>query len=405
LSFVQINVEFSYSARWVTTNVVHADRMALHSRSAIGEQSIEIHWLSIINSFVLVILLTAFLAMILMRALHKDFARYMELDDEADLDEGEAEEVGWKLVHGDVFRTPRFVMLFSSAVGNGAQILVLTISLLSLALVGTFYPGNRGAIYSACVLFYALTACVAGYTGTTLYLQLGGTRWATSAVLTSCLFALPFFLSFSVANSVAWSYGSSSALPAQTIVLIILLWALVSFPLTILGSMRARHKTQSGKTGWEAPCKTNRVEREIPASVWYRSAGAQMLVAGFLPFSAIYIELHYIFASVWGHRVYTLFGILALAFLMLLIVTAFVTVALTYQQLQAEDYHWWWRSFLSGGSTGIFMYAYAAFYYLYRSEMSGALQATFFFGYATTTTTTTTNSHSRPSSRNIPRSC
>ena len=69
--------------------------MSLHSRSAIGEQSIEIHWLSIINSFVLVILLTAFLAMILMRALHKDFARYMEIDED-DLDEEEQQdEVGW----------------------------------------------------------------------------------------------------------------------------------------------------------------------------------------------------------------------------------------------------------------------------------------------------------------------
>ena len=28
-----------------------------------------------------------------------------------------------------------------------------------------------------------------------------------------------------------------------------------------------------------------------------------MLMAGFLPFSAIYIELYYIFASVWGHKV------------------------------------------------------------------------------------------------------
>ena len=42
-------------------------------------------------------------------------------------------------------------------------------------------------------------------------------------------------------------------------------------------------------------------------------------MAGFLPFSAIYIELHYIFASLWGHKIYTLFGILFLAFVMLVI--------------------------------------------------------------------------------------
>jgi hypothetical protein len=39
--------------------------------------------LSIINSFVLVLLLTAFLTIILLRVLKNDFSRYMELDDEA----------------------------------------------------------------------------------------------------------------------------------------------------------------------------------------------------------------------------------------------------------------------------------------------------------------------------------
>lgn len=41
----------------------------------------QIHWLSIINSFVLVLLLTAFLAVILMRVLKNDFSRYMEMDE------------------------------------------------------------------------------------------------------------------------------------------------------------------------------------------------------------------------------------------------------------------------------------------------------------------------------------
>jgi hypothetical protein len=52
----------------------------------------------------------------------------------------------------------------------------------------------------------------------------------------------------------------------------------------------------------------------------------RVFASGFLPFSAIYIELHYIFSSVWGHGSYTLFGILTLAFVMLLTVTAFITV-------------------------------------------------------------------------------
>ena len=61
---------------------------------------------------------------------------------------------------------------------------------------------------------------------------------------------------------------------------------------------------------------------------------------------------YYIFASVWGHKVYTIYSILFIVFIILLIVTAFITIALTYFQLAVEDHRWWWRSFVCGGSTG-----------------------------------------------------
>lgn len=41
----------------------------------------QIHWLSIINSFVLVVILTVFLGIILLRILKNDFTRYMDGDE------------------------------------------------------------------------------------------------------------------------------------------------------------------------------------------------------------------------------------------------------------------------------------------------------------------------------------
>lgn len=363
---------FSYSCHWQESDVSYVNRMALHSKSFMSDQAVEIHWLSIINSFVLVLLLTSFLAVILLRILKKDIAAYMDEEENS-----EEEETGWKLIHGDVFRPPANRMLLASALGNGAQMLALVVCILFLAVVGTFYPGNRGGLYTAALLLYAMTAFIAGYVSTSLYTQLGGDKWALNAVFTASLLAIPIFVVFCINNSFAVYYGSTTALPFGTILGIFLLWSVVTFPLNIFGSLQA--KKSAGK--YEAPCKTNRVPREVPSFPWYRSTVFQTIFAGFLPFSAIYIELHYIFASVFGQHVYTLFGILCLAFVLLLIVTAFITVALAYFQLAIEDYHWWWRSFLSGGSTGLIIYLYAAYFFLYRSEMSGALQASFFFGY------------------------
>ena len=77
-------VQYSYSVEWFEEHdLPWAKRMTRYSESRFLPSSFEIHWLSIINSFVLVLLLTAFLTIILMRVLKNDFSRYMELDDEA----------------------------------------------------------------------------------------------------------------------------------------------------------------------------------------------------------------------------------------------------------------------------------------------------------------------------------
>ena len=85
---------------------------------------------------------------------------------------------------------------------------------------------------------------------------------------------------------------------------IMLIWALVTLPLTVVGGIIGRN-TASGRP-FALPVRVNKIPREIPPIPWYRQGACQVFMAGFLPFSAIYIELHYIFASVWGHKLYTL---------------------------------------------------------------------------------------------------
>lgn len=54
-----------------------------------------------------------------------------------------------------------------------------TIFIFMLALVGVFYPYNRGALFTALVVIYALTSGIAGYTATSFYCQLEGTNWVS----------------------------------------------------------------------------------------------------------------------------------------------------------------------------------------------------------------------------------
>lgn len=118
----------------------------------------------------------------------------------------EEEESGWKYIHGDVFRFPPNKSLFCSFVGTGTQIFFLSLFIFGLALIGVFYPYNRGALFTALIVLYALTACIAGYIATSYYVQMEGQSWVQNILLTCFCFCGPFFCMFMFLNTVAIVY-------------------------------------------------------------------------------------------------------------------------------------------------------------------------------------------------------
>jgi hypothetical protein len=366
-----MEVEFSYSAEWEETDWPFKDRMKLYDDSFFAKE-LEIHWLSIMNSCVLVLLLTGFLAIIIMRILKSDYTRYAHSEEEED----DSEDYGWKLIHGDVFRFPPYKNLFAAVLGIGTQIASILFSILLLALLGIFYPGNPGTMYTATIVLYSLTSVISGYVSASYFKQMGGEKWAWNIVLVGALFFIPVLCVFAYTNTLAIAYNATAAVPAGAILIVLIIIVLVGFPLTIIGGIAGRRLAGS----FDAPVRTKNFPREIPPIPWYRTLPMQMIMAGFSPFSAIYIELFYIYSSVWGHNSYQLFGIIFIVVIILFIVTACITIALTYFQLSMEDHRWWWNAFFNGGSTGLFIFLYSIFYYK-RSRMTGVLQASFYFSY------------------------
>merc|ERR1719223_1937536 len=267
-----MHVPFSYSVEWVEEDLVWKRRMTRYSDSRNLPKSFEIHWLSIINSIVLVLLLTAFLTIILLRVLKNDFSRYMELDDEAI----EEEESGWKLIHGDVFRFPHYPGLFCAAVGVGNQLIVTTFCHLCLALTGLISTTRRGSLLAGIVVLYCLTSFVAGFSSIRLYRQMNGKNWVRCLLLTAGLFPVPTVAIFMWVNSVALAHRSTSALPFTAILTVFALYALISFPTTVFGGLVAKNYISAD---FNAPTRTTKVAREIPTEIpWYRSRPFQILI-------------------------------------------------------------------------------------------------------------------------------
>lgn len=367
------SLKFTYSVTWKKSDHKFDSRGKLLRSTMFFPKTLEIHWLSIINSITLIGLLLGFVFIILARILRNDFTRYNS-EGEGSLDD---EDYGWKLISNDVFRFPAYKSLFCAVLGVGSQFLALGFGILLMALMGLFNVHRHGSLNTAAFLLYALTSGVSGYISAKTFRQMNGDNWVWNVNLTACIYTVPFFLVWSFINSVAWAYGSTQALPFTTIIVLGLTWICIGYPLTVVGGIIGKNTSKS----FDEPCRTKNICREIPEIPWYRSTISHMLIGGFLPFSAISVELYYIFATLWGHEQYTLYGILALVFLILLCVTSSISVCLTYFQLSTEDYRWWWKSIITSGSTSLFILGYACFFYIRRSYMSGVLQTVQFFGY------------------------
>jgi hypothetical protein len=96
-----IQVKFTYSVQWKPSEVEWKHRFTKYNKFL--PESFEIHWLSIINSFVLVLLLTAFLTIIMMRVLKNDLSRYMNVDEDTLEEEEVSQGTHLSLSHSIIF--------------------------------------------------------------------------------------------------------------------------------------------------------------------------------------------------------------------------------------------------------------------------------------------------------------
>ncbi len=101
----------------------------------------------------------------------------------------------------------------------------------------------------------------------------------------------------------------------------------------------------------------------------YTSPQLSILLGGILPFAAVFIEIFFIMSSVWLNQFYYVFGFLFIVFVILLITCAEITIVLCYFQLCNEDYHWWWRSYLTPGSSALYLFLYSILYFFTKLQV------------------------------------
>eukprot|EP00906_Rhabdomonas_costata_P031132 RCo043992 len=360
-------VAFTYSVTWEQSS----DQWATRWDPYLNVSDSEIHWFSILNSLLIVLFLTGMVAVIMMRTLRKDIMRY-NMEDTDDM----AEETGWKMVHTDVFRPPSHCSLLATYAGTGVQLIGMSMTVLGFACLGFLSPANRGALFTAVLLCFVFLGVYGGDTSARLMKMWNCPSWKTT-MMTATLIPGEIFVLFFIINLFVWWQKSAAAVPFGTFVALFALWFCISTPLVFLGSVLG-YKTKA----IELPVRTCQLCRHIPAQPWYMQAPFTIMMGGILPFGAVFIELFFILTSIWLNRYYYVFGFLLIVFLILIVTCAEITIVMIYFQLCSEDYNWWWRSFLTSGSSGLYLFLYSIFYFFTSSfKMKKFVSVLLFFGY------------------------
>ncbi|KAG2491788.1 hypothetical protein HYH03_009948 [Edaphochlamys debaryana] len=349
------DIVYTYDVYWQDSKIKWASRWDAYLRMPGGK----VHWFSIVNSLLVVLVMATIVGMILVRTVRRDLAKYEALVVDGGAPGGggpEREEAGWKLVAGDVFRPPANPAMLAVQVGTGFQILATSLVTLVLAALGFLSPAARGALLTAGMVAFVLLAGLAGFAGVYAWglMERSFNNWQGVAARMAVYYPGINFFIFTVLNMAIHHTGSTGAVPLGMYFSLVAAWFLVATPLTFLGGMIA---VRMPILDW--PVKTNQIPRHVPPPPLAASPSLLFLAAGVLPFGTMFIELYFAMTSLWLGYFYYLFGFVLLIGGLTCVINAEISVLCTYVQLCAEDYHWWWRSFHRGASVSLYIGLYA----------------------------------------------
>mmetsp|Transcript_42360 Transcript_42360/g.165386 ORF Transcript_42360/g.165386 Transcript_42360/m.165386 type:complete len:652 (-) Transcript_42360:404-2359(-) len=346
-------ITFSYDVEFVEDQELHwATRW--DPLLVTDQAEVSFHRRYLLYSLLITFILSFLVAMVLARTVYLDYARYDNLDS---ADEIEAES-GWKQVHGDVFRPPEYKEYLSICVGCGTQITVIVVITLAFSLLGFWSPAYRGGLLTSLILLWVLTSVLGGFVSALLHSEFGGKNRKVVTLGSAFFFSGSMFVTFFFVNLVLSFAGSSAAVRFLTLLQLLLLWLALSVPLNVFGAFLGYKQKLR-----EYPCPTNPLPREIPEYSKIPPR-AFCFLSGSIPFLIVFMELQFVMEALWQRNAYIMAGVLCGVFMLLMIACVEVSLVLSYLILSQEDYRWWWTSFWSSGSSGLYVFCYGLLFFL-----------------------------------------
>ncbi|CAK9436364.1 uncharacterized protein LODBEIA_P09220 [Lodderomyces beijingensis] len=406
LSSERTTIPYTYSVYWREDSSIDYDsRWDLYYANESVSASKKIHWISLVNSLVLIFLVSAVVMVVFIQIMKKDFHKlapsFSTPNESSNLSI-------WNSLAHDVSKTPASPLLLTTLVSGGIQSLIAVIGVITLHSLdsirrNSFVNNHQSALFSFSIFCFSLSGLASSFIGINIYKCLQNeTEYpysvsravplalTFSAALPAFLFSLMMLLNFFV-----WAQEASTALPFGTIVVFVSLFILIQCPLGIVGGWMGNNYKVGSKSAiseyHELGEKTSdstrtrtlyryrfRVIRAIASFV------KSTAVFGLIPFGIVYVELIFIFNSVWLEKTtfYYMYGFSFITTIMLMIILAESTIIAIYISLvYYNDANWQWLSFRVGSGIAWYIYGYSIYYYFKVLNIDDYISTLLYFSY------------------------
>lgn len=400
-------IPYTYSVYWRQDNSLsYENRWDLYYDRENSQTSSHIHWLSFINSLVLVCLVSLIVAVIMFRVLKSDMQSEPTIPYiKSDVD-GSKASGSWKRLVNVMMQKPKLSLLLSALCASGIQFLVAALGVVGVFVINNsvsfgvgssskiFFNNHQGSFFSCSVVLLVASGFVSSFVGIithklllnethdTVYLT--GQVGALSIIF-SAMFPLSILICLLFINLFVWAKESSNALPFGTILVLIFLFALVELPLGILGGQlgnRFQFPKDSFLVTSSTPNSTE--ERTTVRKSLIMNTLSTSLLFGVIPFGIVYVDLLLIFNSIWLEKTtfFYMYGFLLTTSIILLVVVSESAIVATYVSLTIyNNPNWQWLCFRVGSSIGWYIFAYSTYYFVNHLHMSDLVSILIYFSY------------------------
>ncbi|CAD8107022.1 unnamed protein product [Paramecium sonneborni] len=310
-------------------------------------------WWSISITFII----TAIIAWFIRFIIRRDVMKFKALSQNEN--DGLNAQKSWQLISRDVFRPPSGILFLSILIGTGIQFTMMTISIFFFSSIGSLYSIHTTNLITNFIVVYVFTGILNGYYSSKFYKYFKGEYLLLCTLGSNLAFPILIIFIFRIQYIALMFEGSSSGLDFKSGITLIALYLGIQTPLNLIGSFIG-FKSESSKT----TCKFGLIPQQIIQQPFYLHYFFICLIGGLICFISVGLEISQTMQLIWKNSYYEFFVSQFFTAILLIIISAEVSIITVYLLIQNQNHRWQWKAFFVPFTSGVYLFIYSIQYYL-----------------------------------------